>query len=130
VVLMTICKDCGNEHPKDYEANPHYCIARMDEKIEELTDLLKKSEEEMLFWRREFRLLNAAETKAEEEIERLQAERDGYRNGQQQMQDMNAKLIDANNALKAEIDRLKARPVLDDGVTGRQWMIEQEASHE
>ncbi len=69
-----ICKNCGKEHPKDMEANPHYCIARMDEKIEELTDLLKQlaekdaeierltdllksSEEEMLFWRRESRRL-------------------------------------------------------------------------
>jgi len=80
-------------------------------------------------YRREYgKLARALGTKAAENAE-LQAERDGYRNGQQQMQDMNAKLIDANNALKAEIDRLKARPVLDDGVTGRQWMIEHEAEH-
>ena len=73
--------------------------------IERLTDLLKKSEEEMLFWRR-------AHRDAEKE----------------------------NAALKAELAELRSLPVstpcqrnidfLDDGVTGRQWMIEKEAEHE
>jgi hypothetical protein len=31
-----ICRDCDLEHPKDQIANPHYCIARMDERIEKL----------------------------------------------------------------------------------------------
>jgi len=73
--------------------------------IERLTDLLEKSEEEMLFWRHNSRRLNKE-----------------------------------NAALKAELAELRSLPVstpcqrnidfLDDGVTGRQWMIEKEAEHE
>jgi DNA-binding helix-hairpin-helix protein with protein kinase domain len=74
--------------------------------IERLTDLLKKSEEEMLFWRR-------AHRDAEKENAALKAERDGYRNGQQQMQDINAKLIDANNALHAEIEKLRIKEAME-----------------
>ena len=74
--------------------------------IERLTDLLKKSEEEMLFWRR-------AHRDAEEENAALKAERDGYRNGQMQMQDINAKLIDANNALHAEIEKLRIKEAME-----------------
>lgn len=30
-----ICKYCQTEHPPDQIANPHYCIARLEEQIEE-----------------------------------------------------------------------------------------------
>ena len=59
-------------------------------------------------WTREIERLTDLLKKSEEEIKKLQAERDGYRNGQQQMQDMNAKLIDANNALKEDLVKYKA----------------------
>jgi septal ring factor EnvC (AmiA/AmiB activator) len=31
-----ICRNCDLEHPKDQITNPHYCIARMQERIEKL----------------------------------------------------------------------------------------------
>jgi hypothetical protein len=34
------CKDCNTEHPSDEIANPHYCIARMEERIDKLTEAL------------------------------------------------------------------------------------------
>jgi chromosome segregation ATPase len=37
-----ICRDCNLEHPKDQIANPHYCIARMQERIEVLERQLKQ----------------------------------------------------------------------------------------
>ena len=43
----------------------------------------------------------------------LEDERDGYRNGQMQMQDINAKLIDANNALHAEIEKLRIKEAME-----------------
>lgn len=29
-----LCRDCGVEHPEDQTANPHYCIARLGERLE------------------------------------------------------------------------------------------------
>jgi DNA repair exonuclease SbcCD ATPase subunit len=36
------CKDCGCEHPPEYAASPHYCIARLQERIEVLERQLKQ----------------------------------------------------------------------------------------
>lgn len=30
------CKYCDTEHPKEERGNPHYCIARLNERVEEL----------------------------------------------------------------------------------------------
>ena len=48
----------------------------------------------------------------EHHLQHACTERDGYRNGQMQMQDINAKLIDANNALKAELKTEKQRTIV------------------
>jgi len=37
-----ICKYCDTEHPRNQIANPHYCIARMEERIETLVEGLKR----------------------------------------------------------------------------------------
>lgn len=41
------CKDCDTEHPPEYVASPHYCIARLQERIEvlerQLTDVRAES---------------------------------------------------------------------------------------
>lgn len=29
-----LCEDCGLEHPEGQTANPHYCIARLGERLE------------------------------------------------------------------------------------------------
>jgi hypothetical protein len=28
------CKNCNTEHPEDQIANPHYCIARLEEEVD------------------------------------------------------------------------------------------------
>jgi len=58
-------------------------------------------------------ICEAAHRDAEKENAALKAERDGYRNGQMQMQDINAKLIDANNALHAEIEKLRIKEAME-----------------
>jgi hypothetical protein len=35
------CKYCDTEHPKEETANPHYCIARMGETIDKLSEALE-----------------------------------------------------------------------------------------
>lgn len=39
-----ICKGCGTEHPRDQEANPHYCIARMSERLEAIEERCEVAE--------------------------------------------------------------------------------------
>lgn len=46
-------------------------IAEKDAEIERLTDLLKKSEEEMLFWRHDSRRLNKEIAELKAEVEKL-----------------------------------------------------------
>ncbi len=58
--------------------------------IQEEIDRLKES---IAFWKREWRLMEAAEKKAEERIKELEAERDGFRNGQGQLQEINFDLM-------------------------------------
>ena len=48
-----ICKYCDTEHPKDEIANPHYCIARLSERVERLEeerDRLKANDERYERW--------------------------------------------------------------------------------
>lgn len=71
------------------------------------------------------------------EIERLRAEIAALKAANEMFMNDKADLRAEIAALKAEIDRLKkpkgfhdVSDLYDDGITGRQWMIEQEASHE
>ena len=51
----------------------------LEKLVEELTEKLKATEEEMLFWRRESRLSDAGLNMAEDKIRELEAERDADR---------------------------------------------------
>ena len=42
-----ICEYCQTEHPPDQIANPHYCIARLNEKVE-VVDRLKAENKALL----------------------------------------------------------------------------------
>ena len=36
-----ICEYCNTEHPLDQIADPHYCIARLNERVEEIEEALE-----------------------------------------------------------------------------------------
>jgi hypothetical protein len=40
------CRDCSTDHPPEYTASPHYCIARLQERIEVLERQLAESRSE------------------------------------------------------------------------------------
>ena len=58
-------------------------------------------------WHGEWRLLNAANIQAEERIKELEEERDGYRDGQQQVQDVLNTVMEENRKLRAALHALK-----------------------
>ena len=35
------CKQCGQVHPPDQIANPHYCLARLQERVEKMEEAAK-----------------------------------------------------------------------------------------
>ena len=39
-----ICEYCGVEHPQDHIADPHYCIARLQERVERQDARIKELE--------------------------------------------------------------------------------------
>ncbi|HOD97836.1 MAG TPA: hypothetical protein PLT63_03580 [Syntrophales bacterium] len=80
------------------------------------------------------------ESARDAEIKRLKTELAKYDTPRDETTGLRIKIVELQKELaelKAEIERLKkpkgfhdVSDLYDDGITGRQWMIEQEASHE
>lgn len=123
-----ICRDCGTEHPEDQVANPHYCTARLSEQNEKAEEWRREWQllnaanlraeerigelESALKEERNRSVLTAAVIRENEHLTkenmRLEADCDGYRNGQDQLQDMLNVVMDSNAKLAAENKRLRA----------------------
>jgi len=100
---MKKCEYCETVHPDNQASNPHYCIARLSERVEKYEAALAERDRTIAEWKAAWETENAAVKKAEREIAELKAERDKAIEDVTILTQQRRNLLDERATLKGEI---------------------------